>query len=94
MKTIAIKLSDDMAKKLPKEEAVVQKILELGLRELEIEKIIERYKKGGISLARAAQIAGISIREMIPIAYAHGLDPKIDQSVIESSITKEIARRL
>ncbi len=68
MKTIEIKLPDDLAKKFPKEESVIKRVLELGLKELEIEKAIERYKKGGISLAKAAQIAGISIREMIPIA--------------------------
>jgi predicted HTH domain antitoxin len=94
METIEIKLPDYLAKKLPQEESAIQRVLELGLKQLEIEKVIERYKKGGISLARAAEIAGISIREMIPIAYAHGLEPKYDKSIIESPITPEIARKL
>ncbi|MCX9010300.1 MAG: UPF0175 family protein [Candidatus Methanoperedens sp.] len=38
---------------------------------MKIEKAIEKYKKGGVSLAKAAELAGISIREMVPIAYAH-----------------------
>ena len=48
----------------------------MGLKQLKIEKAIARYKKGGVSLAKVAELAGISIREMIPIAYAHGLEPK------------------
>jgi predicted HTH domain antitoxin len=64
------------------------------LKQLEIEKAIERYKKGVISLAKAAELARVSIREMIPIAYAHGLEPKYDQSLIEPPITPEIAGKL
>lgn len=94
METIEIKLPDYLAKKLPQEESVIQRVLELGLKQLEIEKAVERYKEGGISLAKAAEIAGISIREMIPIAYAHGLEPKYDYSIIGSPITPEIARNL
>ena len=94
METIEIKLPDYLAKKLPQKESVIQRVLELGLKQLEIEKAVERYKEGGISLAKAAEIAGISIREMIPIAYAHGLEPKYDHSIIKSPITPEIARNL
>ena len=94
METIEIKLPDYLAKKLLQEESSIQRVLKLGLKQLEIEKAIERYKKGGISLGKAAEIAGISIREMIPIAYAHGLEPKYDQSIIESPITPEIAAKL
>lgn len=94
METITIILPDYLVEKLPKEESVIHRVLELGLKQLEIEKAIERYKKGGISLAKAAELAGISIRAMIPIAYAHGLEPKYDQSIIESPITPEIASKL
>ena len=47
-----------------------------------------------MSLAKSAGLAGISIREMIPIAYAHGLEPKYDESLIESKITPEVAVNL
>ncbi|MFQ5686301.1 MAG: hypothetical protein ACE5GV_06535 [Candidatus Scalindua sp.] len=94
METITIKLPDYLAKKLPKEESVIQTVLELGMKQLEIEKAVERYKKGGISLAKVAALAGISIREMIPIAYAHGMEPKCDQSLIDSPITPETADKL
>lgn len=94
METITIIVPDHLAKKLPKDKSAIQEVLELGLKQLHIEKAIERFKKGGISLARAAELADISIREMIPIAYAHGLEPKYDESILQSPITSEIAGRL
>ena len=94
METLTIQLPDYLAQKLPKEESVIQKVLELGLKQLEIEKAIERYQKGGISLARASELAGVAIREMIPIAYVHGLEPPYDPLLMESPITLEIAKKL
>ena len=40
-------------------------------------KALQAYKRGEGSLAYAARQAGISLREMIPLAYAHGLTPKV-----------------
>jgi len=43
---------------------------------------------------KSTEMAGISIREMISIAYAHGLEPKYDQLLVESKITPEVAVNL
>lgn len=94
MRTITIRLPDYLIKELPEEESSIYEILKLGLKQLKIEKAIARYKKGGVSLAKVAESAGISIREMIPIAYAHGLEPKYDESLDESEINLEIAIKL
>jgi predicted HTH domain antitoxin len=89
MKTITIQLPDYLVEELPMAESSIHEILKLGLKQLKIEKAIERYKKGGVSLAKVAELAGISIREMIPIAYAHGLEPKYDEALVESKISPE-----
>ncbi len=94
MKTITIRLPDYLIEELPKEESTIYEILKLGLKQLKIEKAIARYKKGGVSLAKVAESAGIAIREMIPIAYAHGLEPKYDESLDESEISPEMAIKL
>ncbi|MGC9443691.1 MAG: UPF0175 family protein [Candidatus Methanospirareceae archaeon] len=94
MKTITIRLPDTLVKELPEEESSLSEILKLGLKQMKIEKALERYKKGGVSLARVAELAGISIREMIPLAYAHGLEPKYDEALLESELTPETARTL
>ena len=79
---------------LPEEESSIYEILKLGLKQLKIEKAIARYKKGGVSLAKVAELAGISIREIIPVAYAHGLEPKYDESLDDSEIRPEMAIKL
>ena len=94
MKTITIRLPDYLIEELPEEESSIYEILKLGLKQLKIEKAIARYKKGGVSLAKVAELAGISIREMIPIAYAHGLEPKYDESLVKSKISPEMATQL
>lgn len=94
MKTITVRLPDNLVKDFPEDESSISEILKLGLKQLKIEKAIEKYKKGGMSLAKAAELAGISIREMITVAYAHGLEPKYDRSLIESRINPEIAAKL
>ena len=76
---------------LPEEESTLYEILKLGLKQLKIEKAIARYKKGGVSLAKVAELAGISIREIISVAYAHGLEPKYDESLDDSEISPEMA---
>ncbi|MBC8521004.1 MAG: UPF0175 family protein [Candidatus Syntrophoarchaeum sp.] len=91
MRTITIRLPDYLIEELPEEESSIYEILKLGLKQLKIEKAVERYKKGGVSLAKVAELAGVSIREMIPIAYAHGLEPKYDKSFDESKINQEMA---
>jgi hypothetical protein len=51
MKTIAVRLPDDLAEELPGNESSISEILKLGLKQLKIEKAVEWYKKGGMSLA-------------------------------------------
>nr|QNO45968.1 hypothetical protein EBOGGPCF_00013 [Methanosarcinales archaeon ANME-2c ERB4]QNO46080.1 hypothetical protein FAKCHJAF_00017 [Methanosarcinales archaeon ANME-2c ERB4]QNO48845.1 hypothetical protein LEJCPHKL_00014 [Methanosarcinales archaeon ANME-2c ERB4] len=94
MKTVTLRLPDYLAETLPEEESPLCEILKLGLKQFRIERAIKRYKKDGVSLAKSAEMAGISIREMTSIAYAHGLEPKYDESIVESRITPEVAVNL
>lgn len=91
MTTITIRLPDKIAKKLPRESTALKQVLELGLTQLKIKDAIEQYRQGGISLSRAAEIAEISLREMIPLAYAYGLEPKVDERLLSTTLTSEEA---
>jgi len=70
---------------LPAEPKERQAVLELGLREWRIRRALEDYLRGVGSLAFAARQAGISLRELIPLAYAHGVQPKVDPAELEAS---------
>ena len=60
-------------------------VLIFGLREWRVDKALQAYKRGEGSLAYPARQAGISLREMILLAYAHGLTPKVDPADLEIS---------
>ena len=76
--SISIAISEELAGQLPPDPREQQEVLALGLREWRIRKALEAYDRGEGSLAHAAHQAGVSLREMIPLAYAHGLTPRLD----------------
>jgi hypothetical protein len=76
--TVSIAIPEELERELPPDPQERQEVLILGLREWKVRKALEAYRRGEGSLAHAAQEAGISLREMIPMAYAHGLTPKVD----------------
>lgn len=77
--TVSIPVSEELARQLPPDPDQRQEVLVLGLREWRVRKALEAYRKGEGSLAYAARQAGVSLREMIPLAYAHGLVPKAER---------------
>ncbi len=83
--TVTIPLSEEIARQLPAEEVERQAVIELGLREWHIRRALESYRQGNGSLAHAARQAGVSLREMIPLAYAHGLQPKVAPAELEGT---------
>jgi hypothetical protein len=50
-------------------------LLERGLREVKVERALERYARGGMSFGAAAQQAGVSQTELSRFAYARGMEP-------------------
>ena len=84
MTEISISVTAELAEQLPDGAAERQAVLELGLREWRVRQALDAYRRGEGTLAYAAQQAGISLREMIPLAYAHGLTPKVDPSWLSS----------
>jgi hypothetical protein len=82
---ISIPVPEELEKQLPADPQERQQVLIWGLREWRVDKALQAYKRGEGSLAHAARQAGISLREMIPMAYAHGLVPKVDPRDLDLS---------
>lgn len=78
--TVSIAISEELARQMPPDPAEQQQVLTLGLREWRIRRALEAYQRGEGSLAFAARQAGVSLREMIPLAYAHGLTPRVEDA--------------
>lgn len=81
-KTIATRVPkeiDDFLTKIMKEEKLdksttTRRILELGIAEWRKERAIELLRNGKATLAKAAEIAGISIYEMIELVKEKRID--------------------
>jgi hypothetical protein len=77
---VTITVPEELARQLPSSALERQEVLALGLREWQVRKALAAYGRGEGTLAYAASQVGISLREMIPLAYAHGLAPKVDSA--------------
>jgi len=62
-------------------------ILERGLRELKIERALERYARGGISFGAAARQAGVSESELARQAYARGMEPPFSVETLAEELS-------
>jgi hypothetical protein len=82
---VSISVSEELARLLPPDPLERQEVLTLGLREWRVRKALEAYGQGQGSLAHAAFKAGVTLREMIPLAYAHGLTPKVVRAESDDS---------
>jgi hypothetical protein len=76
-KTVSLPVPARIVDQLPAEPGERERVVELGVREWRIREALAAFERGEGSLAFAARRAGIPLREMIPLAYAHGLEPRL-----------------
>jgi len=91
IKTLILQLPDQLVEQMPKSSEEQREVIWLGLQQMRVKRALERYRRGECTLAYAAQEAGITLWEMIPLAYAHGLTPHVDPSLLEGELTPEQA---
>jgi len=76
MPNLNLEISEELAQQLEGEDPA--ELLQLGLREARMRAQLRRLEAGQISIWRAAEEAGVSLRQMIGYAAAHGLSPSYD----------------
>jgi predicted HTH domain antitoxin len=85
--SILLKVPESLANELESahQEFLVE-ILERGLREVKIDRALETYGRGGISLGAAARQAGISQSDLARMAYARGLEPPFSPETLAEEL--------
>jgi len=91
---VTIPASPALIEELPPDPTTRGQVLELGLRQWRIRQALEDYRQGRGTLAYAAERAGVSIREMISLAYAYGLVPQVDPDWLSDTPTLDQAAQL
>jgi len=84
----------EMLDRISKEEridrsAALRKVLDLGIREYMKRRAVEEYRRGVLSLGKAAERVGVSIAEFYRILEAEGVPVKIDIASIVEAVKKD-----
>jgi hypothetical protein len=91
---VTITLSQELAEELPPDPVTRTEVLAIGLQQWRVRQALEAYRRGESTLAYAAQQAGVSIRQIIPLAYAYGLSPKVDPAWLSDDLSIDQASQL
>lgn len=76
---------------MAKEESIdrssaIQRLLKIGLREHRMEKALNLYRDGKVTLWKAAEIAGVSLREMMEAIEARDIPYQYDFVALEEYV--------
>ncbi len=94
MENVTARMSDeelDLLDRLASERGVsrsdaIREAIRLGAREELIKLALERYREGDVGMRGAAEIAGLSISEMMREAYDRGVLLNYDEADLESDV--------
>ena len=83
---------------MAKEESIdrssaIQRLLKIGLREYRMEKALNLYRDGKVTLWKAAEIAGVSLREMMEAIKARDIPYQYDFETLEENVNELLAKR-
>lgn len=92
--TRSLKIPAKLVDQMPRGIRARREIITLGLQQWRVRKALEKYRRGECTLAFAAHDAGVTLREIIPLAYAYGLEPAVDSRLLDHALTSDEAARL
>ncbi len=86
MAKTTVEIPDERLAELEAYKEKLGELLLLGLSQVKIQEALLLYKRGLVSLGRAAELAGISERDMIRQARAAGIEPVWSASQVEEEL--------
>ena len=86
MAKIIVEIPEARLPELPACQKKPGELLLLGMSQMKIQESLLLYQRDLISFARAAELAGVSQREMIRQTRAFGLSPRLDPKMIEAEV--------
>ena len=86
MQTLTLEVPESLLDELQPYRDNLDGLLMAGLRQVKLEGALALFKRGDISLWKAARMAGVSLREMTHHAVAHGLRPAVDEETIDEEL--------
>ena len=82
-----LEIPQTLLEKYQLDEHLLERAIEIGLKQLRIEEVLTFYSNGLISLWKAAEMAGLTLQEMIRHANLHGYRPRFDFLMIQEELS-------
>lgn len=86
MAKTTVEIPDERMAELEAYKDQLGELLLLGLSQVKIQQALLIYKRGLVSIGRAAELAGLSKRDMIRQARAAGIEPHWSASQVEEEL--------
>jgi predicted HTH domain antitoxin len=86
MRTLTITIPDELSAELEPYRESIGDLLALALREIRMGQALTLFQQGGMSLSKAARMAGVSLREMTQYAVAHGVRAVADEQTLQEEL--------
>ena len=98
MKNISIRLREDFMREAEKlaelelvdKSVIIREALEEGFLDVKLKVAIEMFSKGKASTSEAAEIAGLSVGEMMDELVRRGIKPNITKEDIKGSFARAL----
>jgi hypothetical protein len=86
MPAVTIEIPETLSLQLGPYRDNLDDLLWIGLKEVRKEQGLALFKKGNMSLWKAARLAGVSLREMMQYAASQGLRATADEETIREEL--------
>lgn len=87
MATVTLTIPDELSVQLQPYHESLDEVPRIGLAEIKKGQALTMFKKGNISLWKAARFAGVSLREMTDYAVAQGLRATTDEESVREELS-------
>lgn len=84
MPNLNLEVSDELARQLQGYDPA--ELLQLGRHEARMRTQLRQLEAGEVSIWRAAELAGVGLRQMIGYAAAHGISPHYDAADVAEEL--------
>jgi len=94
LRTELLKEIEEIAKEESMDRSsAIQRLLKLGLGEYKMERALNLYRDGKVTLWKAAELAGVSLREMMEAIKARDIPYQCDLEALEEYVDELVSKR-
>jgi predicted HTH domain antitoxin len=86
METLSLQIPDEISEKLQPYKDKLHELILLGLQQLKIQEALLMYSRGVVSFGRAAELAGLSEKEMIRQARTLDIEPHWSEEMVQEEL--------